>query len=82
MFFSHKTIVIIHLYIIEEGNILDSFQVSKIRIVYFLPTGSKKRESIYKLARKHKNLGFRPNLMYISNLHIIGKICMNAKFMS
>ena len=33
------------------------------------------------MARKHKKLGFRPNLMYISILHI-GKICMNAKFLS
>ena len=28
-----------------------------------------------------KKLGFRPNLMYISILHI-GKICMNAKILS
>ena len=45
------------------------------------PTGSEKMKDIYKLARKHKKLGFRPNLMYISILHI-GKICMNAKFLS
>ena len=44
-------------------------------------TGSKKRKDIYKLARKHKKLGFRPNLMHISILHI-GKIYMNAKFLS
>ena len=38
-------------------------------------------KDIYKLARKHKKLGFRPNSMHISILHI-GKIYMNAKFLS
>ena len=44
-------------------------------------SGSEKMKDIFKLVRKHKKFCLRPNLMYISILHI-GKICMNAKFLS
>ena len=39
------------------------------------------QQDINKLARKHKKLGFRPNLMHISILHI-RNICFNAKVLS